>query len=170
MTLSTHIRIIEPTPVRPLFDECRRLLRAEEAEFEDGLQKWGPCNRRLENKLGQGFPAWLVVTYGADGPLLEYEDVVNDPALTDQDHVYYPGPASIDVMFDTAYGYKGLNGASCSDLHAYLVVHLGWWLSGQGLTWYWQNEFTGEWHCGMGGRDAILELGDPIKGLLPLYA
>ena len=68
--------------------------------------------------------------------------------------------AFVEVSFDTAYSYRAPNGAGCGDLHAALVNALGAWCDQRGLMWWWQNEFTGEWHE---GRDGLDELGEGGK-------
>jgi hypothetical protein len=147
MTLATQILVVEPTPFRPIFDEARRLIGAENGVYEEG-----PTG--IENRWGQGFPSYVGVRFGMDAPL-----------TPDNDEDDYPVDQwSIEVNFDTTYGYQADNGAGCSDLHAYLVQQLGRWLTERGLTWYWLHEYSGEWHP---SSDPITILGDPERGRLP---
>jgi hypothetical protein len=172
MTLNTSIAIGKPTDVREVFMFCRKLLGcAEDVPFEQGVcgdHRQG--QKQIMNPCGIGLPAWLWVYYGADGPMTHVHDdlcpvqagpytsrytgktweitqeevdeharwVAGDPTEN--------GWSAIEVTFDTAYGYRGKGGESCSDLHARLVTALGSWLDAKGLPWKWQNEYTGEWH------------------------
>lgn len=148
MTLATKMVIVEPTPYRPIFDEARRLIGAEHGEYEEG-----PCG--IENKWGQGFVSWIGVRHGGDAPMKPYDD---------DDARDYPVPEwSIEVSFDTAYGYRAANGAGCSDLHAWLVQGVGRWLTDRGLTWYWFREYDGSWHP---SSTPVTLLGDPERGRL----
>lgn len=160
MTLSTVVYIIEPTTVREVFDEAHRLIGGQDAEYDhDERSKiWG-CGV-YRNLSGQGLPALLYVRYGVDAPLTD--------DCADEDHedgdCGYPFPAwSIEVDFDTAYGYRAPNGAGCGSLHAWLVRELGRHLTERGLTWYWRNEFDGSIHR---GTDNLALLGDPDDGAL----
>lgn len=161
MTLATKMAIVEPTPYRPIFDEARRLIGAEHGEYEEGPNG-------IENKWGQGFPSWIGVVYGADAPLTPDDEYRDDYESEEEWRSGYP-PAdawSIEVHFDTAYGYEAPNGAHCSDLHAYIVHELGRWLTERGLTWFWYREYSGTWHQ----PEEIRLLGNPEKGRLPIPA
>lgn len=154
MTLATRMAIVEPTAFRPIFDEARRLIGAENGTYTEG-----PCG--IENDWGQGFPSFVGVKYGADAPMKPDPAYADDP---DERRYYPPVDAwSIEVWLDTAYAYCADNGAGCSDLHAWIVRELGRWLSDRGLTWYWYHEYTGEWHP---SSDPVTILGDPDRGAL----
>lgn len=84
------------------------------------------------NTPGQGLPAWLTVTY--------------DP---------------VEVSFDTGYAFD-VNGARCTDLHAYLVDALGRWFETKNVGFSWYDELEGEWHPSW---DALDRFGDKEKGL-----
>lgn len=142
MTLTTHVRIVQPTPVKPIFDECRRILQGEHVPFTHEQEKYGPepHNMRYANQIGAGLHALLWLTYGADGPISDYPEADYEG--------YVPPRASIDVTFDTAYAYRNTRGGGCSDLHAWIVGELGQWLTARGLTWYWEHEYTGAWYQG----------------------
>lgn len=138
MTLATKMIVVEPTPYRPIFDEARRLIGAE-----NGLYDEGPNG--IENRWGQGFPSWVGVGCGMDAPLTD--DC--DPEDHEGGGCGYPVKEwSIEVRLDTAYGYRGPHGGGCSALHAWIVRELGRWLTERGLTWYWWNEYDGTWHQG----------------------
>jgi hypothetical protein len=148
MTLSTYVRVLDPTAVRPVFDYGRELLACTDDnpwKVEDGGD-----GKAMLNVIGQGLPSMLIVQYGHDGPLPADEDE-GLPA------------ASLSINFDTAYGYKGPQGSGCRDLHAWLVREMGKWLDARGLRWMWQNEFTGDWFTGTDGLD---DLGDADRGAL----
>jgi hypothetical protein len=155
VTLDTRVAIGAPTDVRELFAFCQRLV-----DTPSGVD--AQVNERsIGNPPGIGADAWLIVYHGGDGPLPvhehdkwcatelggewnhtqedidEHASVANDPTEN--------GWAVIEVSFDTAYGYKGPSGESCSDLHARIVTALGQWLDAKGLPWKWKNEYSGEW-------------------------
>lgn len=156
MTLTTYVRIVEPTPVLPIFNECRRLLQGEHVPFEHRQERYGPHPRNMAYRnQPYGLHALLWVVYGADGPLSDYPEEDYDG------HV--PPRASIGVNFDTAYAYRNGRGGGCSDLHAWLVIQLGEWLSARGLTWHWRHEYTGVWYTGPAELD---RLGDAELGVL----
>lgn len=152
MTLATKMIIVEPTPFRPIFDEARRLIGAEHGIYEEGPN-------RIANKWGQGFPSYVGLSYGADAPLTDDCDDHDSPERCGYPVAHW----SIEMRFDTAYGYRAENGAGCSDLHAWMVRELGRWLTDRGLTWYWYHEYLGEWHP---SSDPITILGDPERGRL----
>jgi hypothetical protein len=167
MTLTTRIAIIEPTPVREVFDECRRLIGGEQAQYRHlETSEFGPPGvSQYRNDASQGLPALLWIYYGADAPLMPDDET----GYAEEDRSSWPSKDgwSIEVCFDTAYGYRADNGAGCSDLHASLVQQLGQWLTERGLTWLWFHEYTGEWHP---STDPITILGDPERGRLPNIA
>lgn len=175
MTLNTSIAIGKPTNVRELFDFCNTLLEAP----ADVAWKQGDCDYRvgqkqIMNEPMQGLPAWLWIYYGIGGPMVHVHDkwceVEVGPAKWDKtgeaqvtveqvaEHDAYVsgdptqnGWAAIEVTFDTAYGYRGPGGETCSQLHANLIARLGAWLDRRGLPWKWQNEYTSEWFDGYDG-------------------
>lgn len=160
MTLTTRVAIIEPTPVREVFDECRRIIGAQDGRYTHGAAKYHDDGRfQYQNDVGQGFPALLWVYYGVDAPLMPEDESEYD----EEDRSNYPSPSgwSIEVCFDTTYGYRTENGAGCSDLHAWIVQELGRWLDERRLTWLWYHEYTGEWHA---SDVPITLLGDPERG------
>jgi hypothetical protein len=67
------------------------------------------------------------------------------------------------VHFDTAYGYRAdSNGASCGDLHAWLVREIGAWATEQGASWRWYDESGNGWLDTR--NDDLSPLGDPEVG------
>lgn len=161
MTLSTYVAIGKPYPVREIFDFARTLIGTPDGTpvEDDGEPRDGV--KRISNPCGIGLPAWLIVSYGADGSMVhkcgkwcstELGGEYNTTQKEIDDHARYiaenpmeNGWAATVVDFDTAYGYRGDGGESCSDLHARLVAALGQWLDEHDLPWKWCNEYTGEW-------------------------
>lgn len=163
MTLTTAIRIVEPTAVRPVFTYARHLLGGELATFHERAAGDIWRDATIAHDAGQGLPALLWVHYGGDGPLhVDHEDWE-----CEESRHHCPPAASIEVNFDTAYGYTAENGARCVDLHAWLVREMGEWLDSRGLTWWWHDEMAGEWHR---GEEGLAELGAAEKGRPPIPA
>jgi len=166
VTLDTRVIIQAPAKVQDVFDFCRSLLGAptdlpfDREPFGRNPAFWNPC--------GVGLPAWLIVQYGPDGPLLRDTcDDLDEPGHDPADCYTCRKPEGfIEVSFDTAYGYRGSNGEGCGDLHAALVGKLGTWCDERRLPWVWKNEFTGEWHT---GRESLRELGDAGKAAMDWY-
>lgn len=148
MALTTQMLIVEPTPFRPIFDEARRLIGAENAVYEED-----PTG--IENKWAQGFPSYIGISHGGDAPLRPNDD--------DPESRYPVREWSIEVYLDSSYGYRADNGAGCSDLHAWIVQEIGRWLSARDLTWYWYHQRNDEWHP---SSDPVTILGDPERGRL----
>lgn len=116
----------------------------------------------IENELGQGLPAWLMIGYRPGAPLRSAEQVAacDEDCDPDCDGSYHDRACWLDVDFDTAYGYDH-DGMGCGDLHAALVARLGRWLDARGVRWEWRNEFSGEVH---GGVDRYERLADLASG------
>jgi hypothetical protein len=152
MTLTTHIRIIQPYSVPEIHTELCRIIGAENPIVHHGPDKYSEQGAWcMRNRAGQGFLAIVDVNYGPDAPLHRNSYELDSPE-----------EFSIDVSLDTTYGYTADNGASCSDLHAWIIQELGAWLDDRGLDWYWLNEYTGEWHHRF--DDPLTELGSPERG------
>ncbi|MBN9791269.1 hypothetical protein DMP17_22060 [Pseudonocardia sp. TMWB2A] len=162
MTLSTNVAIGKPHNVREVFEFCRGLLGTPDGTpVREGAGYLDERTKRIGNPIGIGLPALLDITYGPDGPLTHRCDRFCSTELGGEfdttqeqidDHTRYVaesptqnGWAAMIVDFDTAYGWRGEGGETCSDLHARLVTALGQWLDARGLPWKWQNEYTGEW-------------------------
>jgi hypothetical protein len=64
---------------------------------------------------------------------------------------------------DTAYGYQGDHGETCTVLHAKVIVDLGHWLNEKGITWAWYNEYAGTYHEGFEGLEEFLGNGDSAQ-------
>lgn len=165
MTLSTDVYIQGPVDLHAL----KYVVQAALAEFDEAgrtpdEQAWNDDSAELSpswsTKVGQGLPAWTYIHFAhlaAEGawaqPNDEYADDSDydedgEPALQTPKHF-----ARID--FDTAYGYRGENGETCSTLHVQLMTWVGKWLDEQSVPWQWRDEFTGEIHDAYDGFDTF---------------
>lgn len=165
MTLSTNVYVLDEIDPREVFRFCQGLLTKYDDEqrgpdrqvwsddprqnYRDGQWIDDPDGRRsIANKLGQGLPGILDITYRTGGPLRTEAQAAEhaEHCSDDCSGQWHDQPCWLDVDFDTAYSAKFANGMSCGDLHAALVAELGHWLTGKGIRWRWRNEFTGEVH------------------------
>lgn len=165
MTLSTNVYVLDPIDPEEVFRFCQGLLtKYDEDRRTPDRQVWSddPCQnysdgqwiddpdgrRRIANKLGQGLPGILDITYRTGGPLRTEEQAAqhDEHCSDDCSDRWHDQPCWLDVDFDTAYSAKFEGGMGCGDLHAALVAELGHWLTGKGIRWRWRNEFTGEVH------------------------
>ena len=163
MTLSTEIYVLEPVDVRELFAECQRLLAAAD-EIPDRPQKskeggsWrgDGSARLLENLVGQGLPAWLMVHYREDGPLVTAEQAAEHDEDCSEECTgkYHDQPCHLLIDIDTAYSYRSARGG-CGDLHAWYIAELSKWLAARNVPFRWQNEFTGDVYDGLAGLDTL---------------
>lgn len=186
MTMSTSVYVRQPVNPERLFRFLQGALSERDQQDyhrrpgEPYVRKNGStwespdmdqCGQ-WSNRIGQGLPAILRVTYGADGPLREdYYDCEGEPEWCEckpgEPHDVDPlrpfEPLCVKVWFDTAYGYRGDNGAGCGDLHAYLVASVATWLADQpgSPAYVWTN---GETDITSDNLDRLHELGDPVKG------
>lgn len=145
MTLATSIHIQAPLNYQLVFLKARETIGipAEHPFKVEGDTGLGWDNGQWVRSVPGGFRSALDVSHN-NGELLvsECSEWCEQPCDYHRD---LP-PAYIDVRLDTAYGYHGPNGESCSDLHRSIVAQLGAWLDEQGVNWWAQDEFTGEWH------------------------
>lgn len=162
MTLSTDMYVQAPVDVVAL----QYVVKCALAEFDEvgrtpDQQTWNDDSAELSPSfstlVGQGLPAWTYIHFGAAGtwaqPHDEYAedsdyDEDGEPAIQSPKHF-----ARID--FDTAYGYRGENGESCSALHVELMKRVGAWLDEQSVPWKWRDEFTGIVHDAYDGFDTF---------------
>ena len=164
MTLDSRVYILDEVPVAELFvfaqtllgeyDEDRRGPDRQESFVEPG-NPWSMANR-----LGQGLPAILDVSYRPGAPLRTPEQAAShkgdsycnhpdNPEWFDDDEPVCDStehqPACwAELSLDTAYGYKDEQGWGCGDLHAVLISRIGQWCDERSLRWKWKNEFNGE--------------------------
>lgn len=152
MTLSTDVYIQGPVDLHAL----RYVVQAALAEFDEygrtpDQQLWEGESDTFRNSwsttVGQGLPAWTFIHYGSDVVWRQADDVEDDGYVTPAHF------ASID--FDTAYGYRGENGETCSTLHVQLMTRVGKWLDEQSVPWKWRDEFTGHIHDAYDGFDTF---------------
>lgn len=169
MTLDTRILIEQPTDIEAVFAFVNNLIGGG-PQNRDKERENGFGNRTIANKPDQGLPGWLMIDYGADGPLIGRCSQWHDCKVEDDDHWCRP-PGAIEISIDTAYGYRDWNQAhglpdhgSASDLHAWIIRETGRWLDTQGLTWLWKDEFQGTWH--RGDDHHLAEFGDADLGAL----
>lgn len=108
----------------------------------------------------QGLPAWTALHY-TDGPL----QGTDQPAWEEDEGE--PEPPTIPahhyrVNWDTGYAYRDDKGG-CEALHARLIFALGSYLESLGVTWSWQNEFTGEIFPGYEGLESFIGDGEKAR-------
>ena len=166
MTLATTFIIVDPHPPEPLFRFERALLGAEEAKWRHRTAP-GPLwdggtiyPAEMSDVIELGYPSMLDIYYATDGPLMEtgYRE---DAGFAEFD---VPGSEHcLRVHWDTAYGYRGPENQSCSDLHAWLILETGLWCERRNLRYRWDNEYSGEWYHSI--MD-VHELGEPRQGRL----
>jgi hypothetical protein len=138
VTLTTAVRLAgAPLQHARVWQAAREIIGATGAGYRftlDRRPKFGD-NPIYRAEPGQGLPALLVLSYGADGPLIDVEDSEVPP----------PPPGLVEVVFDTAYG----GGDSSDDvwgMHQGYVAELADWAARIGATVHWHDEFTGHWH------------------------
>jgi hypothetical protein len=163
MTLDTTIYVHDEIDRWEVFSKCREMLGATEVNpHEDGEGWRGDGSRCLENRLGQGLPAWLRITYRESAPLRPETTFCTDCGEDDACSTRCSQIATyLEVGFEMAYSYRDDEGRGPGDLHACYVVVLGQWLDERGVTWSWRNEFTGDIH---GGDERYRRLPDLMRG------
>jgi hypothetical protein len=155
MTLSTDVYIQGPVDLNAL----KYVVQAALAEFDEygrtpDQQAWNDDSTELSpswsTKVGQGLPAWTYIHFAhlaAEGAWVQPDDETDDGYFTPKHF------ARID--FDTAYGYRGENGETCSTLHVQLMTRVGKWLDEQSVPWKWRDEFTGKIHAAYDSFDTF---------------
>lgn len=146
MTLSTSIHIGAPVNPELVFLKCREIIGIP-AEWPFTIIEPGLCwgNGHWIASQPGGFRSALDVSHAAGSPLAHDLD---DPSLDAEDLAYYAAlpVAFVDVRLDTTYGYRSGIGETCGDVHREVCARLGEWLDGQGVDWWAQDEYTGDWH------------------------
>lgn len=126
----------------------------------------------IGNDCGQGFDAIFDVRWREDhGPIVWFDvdaerslnlrhvpdiypteqDAIDEADETADLYADYPSGV-IKINWDTAYGYSGPGGVGCTELHARFIIRLAKeYLEPRGITFAWQNEYSGEWHEGLTG-------------------
>ncbi len=166
MTLHTRVMVTSPgVDPAAAFVKMRQIIGAgeqysartrTETEFE-----WQANYSSHSMDLGQGLPALMWVDFAKPGRTLGGEGH-EDYCESDCDGSYHDPEGYIEIHYDTTYGYRADNGASCSDLHAWITQEIGTWLDMQGATWEWYDESGDGWGHGPGWGT----LGDPEVGAL----
>lgn len=163
MTLDTRIVIHENTDAKELHTWINKnLLRAPDAIFTED-------EHNINNTPGQGLAAWLMMEHN-NGDLIErqdtnysHEDAVKEAmrwadsiedaeeSVKEDEEYYAEHPQGhIELSFDTAYGYQGPGNIGCTALHTYYIIKLATeYFEPRGLTFSWQNEYSGEWAEGL---------------------
>jgi len=176
MTLHTRVKVMSPgIDPRETFVKMRQIIGAGEQ-----YSAWESPQMDSENEyrhtmspgfhmdLGQGLPALLWVDHwrGELEPAHEHDKFCYewDESGSPTDKLECdPEPRGyIEINYDTAYGYRADNNASCSDLHAWITQEIGAWLDRHGATWEWYDESGDGWGHGPGWGT----LGDPEVGAL----
>lgn len=127
----------------------------------------------IGNALGQGFDAIFEVDWREDRSAIVWFDRASEeenmrrhvPSIYTAEEAaeelfsmesYYGAypDGVIKIDWDTAYGYRGPGGMTCTDLHAMFIVRLAKeYLEPRGIGFTWQNEYTSEWNVGLTGFD-----------------
>lgn len=145
MTLATSVHIQAPINHQLVFLKCREII---------GIPAEHPFQIHADKGLGWKDGEWIASVPDGFRSALDVSHNHGQPLTTSCDewcetpcdyHANIP-PAYIDVRLDTTYGYRDENGWGCSDVHRDIVAKLGAWLDEQGVNWWAQDEFTGEWH------------------------
>lgn len=198
MTLATRIAATAPVEnPRAVFDYARHLIGADDTytfrtlpDPEEDFSFDRQVNPRWQMALGQGLPALMDVEHNNGQPLPLGEDHTHDLAESDSESndLAYQPVAYVEITFDTAYGYSAPNGASCGDLHAWLVQEMGKYFDSLNVSWTWFDESGWGWREQWRGRPEWEEqvkdhprvsldwgsLGDPDVGalgsMIPSYA
>lgn len=119
----------------------------------------------IGNALGQGFDAIFDIDWREDhGPIIWFDPVEElkgmedyyaeyPDAMAETTEMYAKYPSGlIKIDWDTSYGYTGPGGIGCTELHASFIIRLAKeYLEPRGITFAWQNEYSGEWHEGLTG-------------------
>jgi hypothetical protein len=160
MTLSTDIYLTGNVDPHEVFDFCNKLIGADNPVFTDEESDYGPTGRRrIMNAPGQGFPAWLSVSYRKGGPLAAEDVWVEDGDISTEDGSVYrwldQKACTVEINFDTGYSYRDEFGG-CSDLHGRYITMINLWAEERGIALEWQNEFSGEYFK---GTDGLREFG-----------
>lgn len=119
-----------------------------------------PGVRDRDHGIGQGFCSMYDFRYQFLGyPVEQYDGIVHESDCEPDCTWHHNSPATgwwVKIRLDTSYGFRmespeGFATWGCGDLHAAIVSIMGEWLTRKGISWHWENEFTGEIHEGPEG-------------------
>jgi hypothetical protein len=146
VTLATQVNIQEPINYQIAFLKAREIIGIPaEHPFSTHEGALGWAGGEWVRSVPGGFRSALDVSHNHGAPLVP--DC--SPGGWCDDPCEYHGSeplAYVSVRLDTAYGYHGPSGETCSDLHREITAKLGAWLDEQGVNWWAQDEYTGEWY------------------------
>lgn len=171
MTLNTLVNLTGPIELDAAFDIALRALltAADEMDRYPGAliernPDWqsGYSYDYVGTKIGQGLPGITDAKRMSDGSDFQPERDEDDGEIwTDTQ------PWSVQLSWDTAYGYRGKSWRSASALHGAALTALHGALP-DGITMRWQNEFTGEWFNGIDGLDEFMGEGEKAQAFATL--
>lgn len=199
MTLDTHIFIYDPVDQQEVFEKvCEFLDIPDTKKFKVSTGEPYGCvpSTEISNHPGQGFNAWVMTYANPDGIRYSEEYKASEKKWHDEWHLNedeYPdgcdctedfadlehraGPHYMQISMDTAYGCRTDRGESCTELHARVIVELGQWLEERGVSFAWENEYSGTIHQGIdeeglvkflgGGDDAMDWFNNTVMPALP---
>lgn len=168
MTLHTRVMVTTPgIDPKAAFIRMRQLIDAgegyscfESPQPESEFDWERTANPGLHMNIGQGLPALMWVEWAKPGEHLGgegHDDYCEDDCAGE----YHDPGGYVEIHYDTAYGYRADNNASCSDLHAYLTREIGAWLTERGAEWRWYDESGDGWQPDLSDYGT---LGDPDVG------
>ncbi len=101
--------------------------------------------------IGQGLPGITDCDFRVNGPLYSedeyYERDEDDPA--DYEPSLATPACTVEISWDTTYGYRGPDGIGCSGLHARAISYVAGHIAKLGLTLHWFNEYECTWYSGV---------------------
>lgn len=128
MTLSTDIYLRTSRSGQEVYEKVNDLLN-----IPNGLVRYTRTEKdgvvHISNEPGQGFSAWVIVDFSADG-----SNLVDDPDqcsswCDEEDNYHDHSPVhNVKINLDTGYSYRGAGGIGCADLHAIVIVE---WCGGR---------------------------------------
>lgn len=162
MTLTTAVFVRDEIDRRDVFAEMNRLIGGTGGRWSESESTWSPGVWSIGNDVGQGFCALMWIEFKPDLPLRTEDesrahDVDCDDDCDGSGFAHYP-PCWLELRLDTTYSYRGPQGEGCGALHAKLLAQIGRWLDARGVSWGWQNEFSGERHFGDARYERLVDL------------
>lgn len=165
MTLSTDIYLNTTHTPQEVFEVVNALLGIPETRKSGSRESvYSPGTMSLSNDPGQGFPAWVSLSYKADGSLLSEgmeacTDYCDEGDEDDEPYHSHTPTHNIVVNLDTGYAYNE-NNMGCADLHASIIVGL---LNTYGEDLHWKNEFNGDKNKNLEGIETFISNSNEMK-------